>query len=87
MPKKRPRSEQATSLSRRSLSGSTTFLINRSNKAAREVIVPDLNAKPARWPVGEQKELEALFVSQNKSQDQNNTAIPATFIRVTVKHS
>ena len=32
-----------------------------------------------------QKELEALFVGQNKSQDQNGTAIPATFLRVTVK--
>jgi SAM-dependent methyltransferase len=32
-----------------------------------------------------QKELEALFVSQNKSQDQNTTAIPATFLRVTVE--
>jgi SAM-dependent methyltransferase len=32
-----------------------------------------------------QKELEALFVSQNKSQNDNITAIPATFLRVTVK--
>jgi SAM-dependent methyltransferase len=32
-----------------------------------------------------QKELEALFMSQNKSSDKNATAIPATFLRVTVK--
>jgi hypothetical protein len=31
-----------------------------------------------------QKELEALFVSQNQSPDQKTTAIPATFLRVTV---
>ena len=31
-----------------------------------------------------QKELEALFNSQNKNQDKNATSIPATFLRVTV---
>jgi SAM-dependent methyltransferase len=30
------------------------------------------------------KELEALFISQNKSPDENATAIPASFLRVTV---
>ena len=32
-----------------------------------------------------QKELEALFASQNKSPNQNTTSIPATFLRVTVE--
>ena len=31
-----------------------------------------------------QRELEDLFNSQNKSTDNNNTSIPATFLRVTV---
>ena len=31
-----------------------------------------------------QKELEALFTSQNKSQKKGVTSIPATFLRVTV---
>jgi hypothetical protein len=31
-----------------------------------------------------QKELEALFNSQNKSTNKNATSIPATFLRVTV---
>jgi hypothetical protein len=31
-----------------------------------------------------QKELEALFNSQNKSAIENTTSIPATFLRVTV---
>ena len=31
-----------------------------------------------------QQELEALFNSQNQSRDKNATAIPATFLRVTV---
>lgn len=31
-----------------------------------------------------QKELEALFASQNKSQDKDSTSIPATFLRVTI---
>jgi hypothetical protein len=31
-----------------------------------------------------QKELEALFTSQNKSPSKNVTSIPATFLRVTV---
>ena len=32
-----------------------------------------------------QNELEALFVSQNKSQEPNTTAIPAIFLHVNVK--
>jgi SAM-dependent methyltransferase len=32
-----------------------------------------------------QKELEALFISQNKSPDKDTTVIPATFLRVTAK--
>jgi hypothetical protein len=32
-----------------------------------------------------QKELAILFVNQNKSQDHISSAIPATFLRVTVK--
>ena len=31
-----------------------------------------------------QKELEALFTSQNKSPDDNTTSVSATFLRVTV---
>jgi hypothetical protein len=31
-----------------------------------------------------QKELEALFISQNKSITKGKTSIPATFLRVTV---
>jgi hypothetical protein len=31
-----------------------------------------------------QKELEALFNSQNKSSSKDDTSIPATFLRVTV---
>jgi hypothetical protein len=31
-----------------------------------------------------QKELEALFTSQNKSPGKDATSIPATFLRVTV---
>jgi hypothetical protein len=31
-----------------------------------------------------EKELEALFDSENKSQNKNATSIPATFLRVTV---
>jgi hypothetical protein len=32
-----------------------------------------------------QKELEALFVRENKSGNNNVTSIPATFLRVTVR--
>jgi SAM-dependent methyltransferase len=32
-----------------------------------------------------QRELENLFTTQNKSKDQNSVAIPATFLKVTVK--
>ena len=31
-----------------------------------------------------QKELEALFISQNRSPSKETTSIPATFLRVTV---
>jgi SAM-dependent methyltransferase len=50
---------------------------------------PTMNAFEAAEKNGRaddlQKELEALFISRNKSQDQNTTVIPATFLRVTVK--
>jgi SAM-dependent methyltransferase len=55
----------------------------------RKFYGPTMNAFEAAEKNGRsgdlQKELEALFVSQNKSQDQSTTAIPATFLRVTVK--
>ena len=35
-------------------------------------------------PADLQKELEALFNSQNKSPSKDATSIPATFLRVTV---
>jgi len=57
--------------------------------AFRKYYGPTMNAFEAAEKNGRagdlQKELEALFVSQNKSEDQNTTAIPATFLRVTVK--
>src|SRR5215203_1615723 len=34
-----------------------------------------------------QRELEELFVRENKSSDPNTTSIPATFLRVTVKNN
>jgi SAM-dependent methyltransferase len=50
---------------------------------------PTMNAYEAAEKNGRsgdlQNELEALFVSQNQSPDQKTTAIPATFLRVTVK--
>ena len=58
-------------------------------EAFRKFYGPTMNAFEAAEKNGQagdlQKELEALFVSQNKSQDQNNTTIPATFLRVTIK--
>jgi hypothetical protein len=58
-------------------------------EAFRKFYGPKMNAFEAAEKNGQagdlQKELTTLFVSQNKSQDQNHTAIPATFLRVTVK--
>ncbi|AXY78414.1 class I SAM-dependent methyltransferase [Paraflavitalea soli] len=49
---------------------------------------PTMNAFEAAEKNGKaadlQQELEALFTSQNKSNNPNSTAIPATFLRVTV---
>ncbi|MBO9566275.1 MAG: methyltransferase domain-containing protein [Niastella sp.] len=50
---------------------------------------PTMNAFDAAQKNGKtaelQQELEALFNSQNKSEDPDKTVIPATFLRVTVK--
>jgi hypothetical protein len=50
---------------------------------------PTMNAFEAAEKNGKagdlQRELEALFESQNKSADKNRTMIPATFLRVTVQ--
>lgn len=50
---------------------------------------PTMNAFEAAEKNGKapdlQRELEALFNSQNKSTNANTTSIPATFLRVTVK--
>ena len=60
-------------------------------EAFRKFYGPTMNAFEAAEKNGRagdlQKELAILFVSQNKSQDHNSTAIPATFLRVTVKVS
>lgn len=49
---------------------------------------PTMNAFEAAEKNGKasdlQQELEALFISQNKSTNENTTSIPATFLRVTV---
>ena len=49
---------------------------------------PTMNAFEAAEKNGKalelQRELEALFASQNKSKTENSTSIPATFLRVTV---
>ena len=56
--------------------------------AFREYYGPTMNAFEAAEKSGRagdlQKELEALFNSQNKSASKNATSIPATFLRVTV---
>jgi SAM-dependent methyltransferase len=56
--------------------------------AFRKYYGPTMNAFDAAEKNGRaadlQKELEALFTSQNKSSDKNSTSIPATFLRVTV---
>ncbi len=57
--------------------------------AFRRYYGPTMNAFEAAEKSGRaaelQKELEALFNSQNKSQD--GTSIPATFLRVTVERN
>jgi hypothetical protein len=54
----------------------------------RKYYGPTMNAFEAAEKNGRtadlEKELEALFTSQNKSPDKNTTSIPATFLRVTV---
>jgi ubiquinone/menaquinone biosynthesis C-methylase UbiE len=54
----------------------------------RKYYGPTMNAFEAAEKDGKasqlQKELEELFISQNKSADKNSTSIPATFLRVTV---
>src|SRR6266436_4068373 len=56
--------------------------------AFRKFYGPTMNAFEAAEKNGRagdlQKELEALFASQNKSTSKNTTSIPATFLRVTV---
>jgi hypothetical protein len=57
--------------------------------AFRKYYGPTMNAFEAAEKNGRsadlQKELEALFNSQNKSPSKNATSIPATFLRVTVE--
>jgi hypothetical protein len=72
-----------------------TFTFNFSGAPAglvdefRKYYGPTMNAFDAAEKNGRatdlQKELEALFVSQNKSSNKNATSIPATFLRVTVE--
>ena len=56
--------------------------------AFRKYYGPTMNAFDAAEKNGRasdlQKELEALFTSQNKSPSKDATSIPATFLRVTV---
>jgi ubiquinone/menaquinone biosynthesis C-methylase UbiE len=56
--------------------------------AFRKFYGPTMNAFEAAEKSGRAeelaKELDALFVSQNKSGNKNTTSIPATFLRVTV---
>ena len=56
--------------------------------AFRKYYGPTMNAFEAAEKNGRgsdlQKELEALFNSQNKSPNKDTTSIPATFLRVTV---
>ncbi len=58
-------------------------------EAFRKFYGPTMNAFEAAEKNGRagdlQKELNALFVSQNNSKDQNATSVPATFLRVTVE--
>ncbi len=54
----------------------------------RDYYGPTMNAFEAAEKAGKtadlQRELEELFVRENRSGDPNNTSIPATFLRVTV---
>ena len=56
--------------------------------AFRRYYGPTMNAFEAAEKAGRadelQKELDALFISQNRSSDADKTSIPATFLRVTV---
>ena len=56
--------------------------------AFRKYYGPTMNAFDAAEKNGRaadlQKELDALFISQNKSPNKDSTSIPATFLRVTV---
>jgi len=71
-----------------------TFTFNFPGKPAglvdefRKYYGPTMNAFEAAEKNGRagelQKELEDLFNSQNKEPNENNTSIPATFLRVTV---
>ena len=71
-----------------------TYTFNFANSpselvaALRKYYGPTMNAFEAAEKNGRaadlQKELEALFISQNRSQNQDVTSIPATFLRVTV---
>jgi SAM-dependent methyltransferase len=58
-------------------------------EAFRKFYGPTMNAFEAAEKNGRaadlKQELEALFASQNKSQDRGATEIPATFLRVTVE--
>lgn len=57
-------------------------------EAFRKYYGPTMNAFEAAEKNGRandlQKELEALFNSQNQSPSKDTTSIPATFLRVTV---
>jgi alkyl hydroperoxide reductase subunit AhpC/2-polyprenyl-3-methyl-5-hydroxy-6-metoxy-1,4-benzoquinol methylase len=59
--------------------------------AFRKYYGPTMNAFEAAEKNGRaadlQRELEALFISQNKSHSKDSTSIPATFLRVTVTRS
>jgi ubiquinone/menaquinone biosynthesis C-methylase UbiE len=72
-----------------------TFTFNASYSPAefvshfKKYYGPTMNAFEAAEKNGKakelQSELEALFVSQNRSADKTKTSIPATFLRVVVK--
>jgi SAM-dependent methyltransferase len=72
-----------------------TFTFNQPDAPAalvalfRDYYGPTMNAFAAAEKEGRaaglQKELEALFVAQNRSPRPDHTSIPATFLRVTVK--
>jgi len=71
-----------------------TFIFNYAGAPSgfvdefRKYYGPTMNAFAAAEKNGRaadlQKELEALFESQNQSEDKTKTSIPATFLRVTV---